>query len=304
MTPFYGTFDGDNHVIRGLEEGLFGLVNSGTIKNLTLESPTAKTGEYVGSFVNELYSGTIENCHVTNGTISSNTGDAGGIVGLNDAGHIINCSVTSTTITAQYYGGGIAGQMTAEYGETSITACRFSGTIIQSNTNSGGQIGGIVGYANGTDSSVKACYANCTLKATEPAQGYSMFTKAGGVVGLLYGSVTACYAIAKVENNPLTCGGVLGFQATLNSFNEPVDSEVSTCYWSGTDITHGIGGTGNPGNASPDTATDENTTKVDNSTTTWSTAMTAMNTALNGTGWQYVENGSDTNFPLVIKATE
>ena len=32
--------------------------------------------------------------------------------------------------------------------------------------------------------------------------------------------------------------------------------------------------------------------------------MTAMNTALNGTGWQYVENGSDTNFPLVIKATE
>ena len=66
---------------------------------------------------------------------------------------------------------------------------------------------------------------------------------------------------------------------------------ITACFWGSNGQTQGIGenqaGTGE-------------TTKVEGSTT-WETAMSAMNEKLSGTGWQY-ETSSDETFPLVIKA--
>ena len=123
----------------------------------------------------------------------------------------------------------------------------------------------------------------------------------GGIVGKLQFNckVSACYSTANLSGKG-TNGGIIG----LFSTDQGSDPTVSDCYWSTSSAsvpTYGIGAKG--GNSAKDGGNDEGAAKVDNSTTTWSAAMTAMNAALNGTGWQY-ETSSDTSFPLVIKATE
>ena len=221
---FSGTFDGDDHKITGLKiekkdsdlaKGLFGNVNSGTIKNLTLESPSVTGGDYVGAVVGFLSYGTIENCHVaTSGTISGEK-HTGGIVGWSFGGKISDCSVESTNIEFTGNGGGIVGNLNTAFEDIgTVTGCSFTGTLKQGDEGVG--IGGIVGYAEGIGSIIKACYANCTLEVRED-NSYAMQSRAGGVVGLMYGSVTACYAIItkKIEGTPETSGGVVGFQAIL-----------------------------------------------------------------------------------------
>lgn len=305
---------GDDHKITGLKiekkdsdlaKGLFGCVNSGTIKNLTLESPSVTGGDYVGAVVGFLSYGTIENCHVaTSGTISGEK-QTGGIVGWSFGGKISDCSVESTNIEFTGDGGGIVGNLNTAYEYIgSVTGCRFTGTLKQGEDGVG--IGGIVGYAEGIGSIIKACYANCTLEVRED-NSYAMQSRAGGVVGLMYGSVTACYAIItkKIEGTPETSGGVVGFQAILDDYGNYVDSKVNTCYWSGTDITYGIGGKGNHHNNVAEEATNDNAVQV--SDNNWSAAMSAMNAALSGTDWLYVENTdaeTKDDLPLVIASLE
>ena len=301
--PFKGTFDGNNCVIKGLKiqknsdtqlaQGLFGSVFEGEIKNLTLESPVVEAGDYVGAIAGVIWSGKVENCRVIDGTISGNN-TVGGIVGTNDGGSISDCSVESTTVTTKGYGGGIAGDLNGDYENAEIATCRFSGTVMTKASSS--SIGGIAGYTNDY-CFIDASYANCTLQVTT---GNEAFTRAGGIVGFLYKSVTACYAIAEVEGKPAAIGGVVGYQVTEGTFGDPVKSEVSTCYWDGASIANGIGGKGKSGNISSNGATNDNAAQVTGSD--WSTAMSAMNNALTGTSWQY-EASSDDDFPLVIKVT-
>ena len=278
-----------------MAQGLFGSVNSGTIKNLTLESPVVEAGNYVGAVAGTIWFAAIENCHVTNGTVSG-TNTTGAVTATNYGGNISDCSVESTTVTTEGYGGGIAGDVNDEYGPASITACRFSGTVATKSGSS--SIGGIAGYTNGTDSSIEACYANCTLQVPYGLETWENFVKAGGIVGLPYGSITACYAITELEGTAKVAGGAVGYQVTEGTFGDPIDSEVNACYWSSADIAYGIGGKGKSGSPSSNGATDENATKVTGND--WSAAMAGMNAALAGTGWQY-ETGAGTS-PLDIKA--
>ena len=112
-TAFTGTFDGNNHTIKGLRiagfsgpSKYFGLFanNSGTIKNLSLDSVSINCN---GVNSNNVFntriggicaynSGTIENCHILSGNINAycfdGQMDAGGIVGYNATGSITKCS--------------------------------------------------------------------------------------------------------------------------------------------------------------------------------------------------------------------
>lgn len=128
---FRGTFDGQNHTISNLSvsdeagAGLFGAMTGGTIKNVKIENVTLTTNHYAGAIVGWVEEGAgdvvIENCHVTNGTITAtpakvgevyDLGDkVGGIVGANTYGLITidNCSAQGLTISAYRDLGGIAG---------------------------------------------------------------------------------------------------------------------------------------------------------------------------------------------------
>ena len=101
----------------------------------------------------------------------------------------------------------------------------------------------------------------------------------GGVVGYNRSNVVACYYAGSNISGVSAVGGVVG---------ENEDGTITSCYWSD----YAGNGIGN------DITNAGETTKVDDSTT-WETAMNAMNAALSGTGWRY-ETGSG-NEPLTLQ---
>ena len=149
---FYGNFDGNGHTISNLHisgrvdyyVGLFAC-SFGTISNLTLagctitgnETGTQATGGIAGSNY-----GTITNCHVTSGTISTTTFIVGGIAGSN-RGTISGCSngaaISGTGSESSV--GGIMGTLNyARY--PTVVGCLNSGSV---SGPSNGHVGGIVG---------------------------------------------------------------------------------------------------------------------------------------------------------------
>lgn len=115
---FYGTFNGNNHKISGMEIydwdftsdiGLFGNVSVGSIRNLivtdsvlNLEHKDAyddHVGYTIGGIVGYLGVGNLINCQSNTKIIAEDSGSVGGIVGHNGSGNIIKCSYSGTIET-------------------------------------------------------------------------------------------------------------------------------------------------------------------------------------------------------------
>ena len=259
---YTGTFDGGKHTISGLKvdssdkpyAGLFGYIQGGTVKNLTLASPDVKStfdqngiNGYVGAVAGG-NQGAIADCHVKGG------------------------SVTATGETA--YTGGVAGD---NFGR--ISGCSSSAKV--KGTAAGGVVGG--NFANlGLSATVTACYATGSVTATNGS--------AGGVVGInsggpgLQGVVTACYATGSVTatGGSSNAGGVVGVNSGIGT------GTVTACYWSGS-----VADDKGIGDADDDDDLTGKATKVDGSTT-WETAVEAMNSALDdkNSDWRYTFTGS------------
>lgn len=160
-SQFLGTFDGDGHTIFGLKfnlsdyiAGLFGMIGtSGVVKNVKLKDcniSVSSPGQICGGIAGVNY-GTIENCHIIGGKITSES-DAGGLAGIcwygDGAPRIVACS-NSAAITGTYRMGGIVG-----WGrEGSLIGCCNTG-IVAGNSNM--TVGGIVGIRD--FSHLTACY--------------------------------------------------------------------------------------------------------------------------------------------------
>lgn len=187
-TPFKGTFDGDGHLIEGLNAegatpiGLFGVIESGTVENLGVKFGTLKsttTSKPIGGIAGEIKdNSTIQNCYTAGGSIiaklqSFGTQTAGGIIGKGSQSTILNCYSTcniSLECTYVVYGGGIAG-------------C-------------------------GTNLTVSNCYAICKIKEIHGGDGGGGSAYAGGIIGSIYGiydqpaeqsRITNCLALSKDE---------------------------------------------------------------------------------------------------------
>ena len=300
-----GVFDGNGKTITGLTieygtatyAGLFGtLGENGKVKNLTLKNVKITAASYTGAVAGRNY-GTIENCSV-NGTVKSSSNNAGGITGYNNGtitgctasgnvsansqvggivGNLITGSITdchsSATVEGNYSVGGVAGYAASN---TTLTACFSTGSVTA--TGSGdAEVGGVVGHIT-KDATVTACYATGNVSAT---QG----NNAGGVAGSSGGgTITACYHATGTVSGSARVGGVLGWNQT----GTDLSGTVTACYWQN-DQSQGIG---------EDQTGNGETTKVEGSTT-WETAMNAMNAALQNAGWQYVTGGGDA--PLTLR---
>lgn len=278
---YTGTFDGGGHTISGLTmmgsdeyAGLFGCIgDGGTVKNVKLENVQITSDDqyaYVGGVAG--YSrGNIENCSVS-GSVSGNSNSngtsncVGGVVGQQYGGTITECS-SSAIVDGTNEVGGVAGQTA----NATLTACYATGDVTaerdpQNNTYAGGVVGS--NYL----STLIACYATGNVIGTGTGTG-SIYV--GGVTGSNdSGTLTACYHAAETVSGPDGyTGGVTG-----RNFNDASGASVITaCYWQN-DQAQGIGYN------QPNTG---ETTKVDGSTT-WETAMSAMNEKLSGTDWRYV----------------
>ena len=273
QNPYTGTFDGNNHTIRGLTvtgsneyAGLFGYIGKdGTVKNVKLADVRITSDHqyaYAGG-VAGMNDGTIENCSVS-GSVSSNY-SAGGVVAQQFGNSITRCS-SSATVKGTGEVGGVAGKTD---NSATLTACYATGNVTFERASTINTFaGGVVG-SNGTGSILTACYATGNVTGTGTGTG-SCYV--GGVTGdNASGTLTACYhAKGTVSGPDGATGGVTG--RNYNALGDPV---ITACYWKN-DQDEGIGYN--------QAGTTVETTKVDGD---WTDAVAKMNKALSGTGYSY-----------------
>ncbi len=246
---FGGSFDGNGHTIANLHigkkssgsfYGMFGVISSGTVRNLTLDNLTIEGESLAGGIAAENY-GYIENCHV-NGKLyalrKDNMLSVGGICG-NNYGFIEN-STANVKIRADGQVLTIGGIVANNEGYVNNTA--FTGSLNaelsaeHSNAVAGGTcginmgvlynssadshiiakastnyVGGIVGIADSGEIYKTAATGNAVIysKAYPGATAY-----AGGVAGLApEGLIMNSFSSMNItaETNTAYVGGVVGY---------------------------------------------------------------------------------------------
>lgn len=202
-----GTFDGQNHTVSGLKIdataaafGMFGTVNTGTIKNLRVEG-TVKSTKGVGGIIGKLQAGTVENCSMAGSVESTGSGTngyAGGIIGTQGAtqGATIKGCCNSAAVTGSY-AGGIIGYNTKT---ADISSCYNTGDITGPTRS-----GGIAGQQQ--KGSISYCY--------------SIGTSTNGICGFSSASITNCYYLAsRTQDATSASGGTAGdYYETITDSN-------------------------------------------------------------------------------------
>lgn len=166
------TVEGNNHTITGLNTSLFAggfagtsgiVIKDLTLDNVSIEDTTNKQG--IGAFINNVDSMPkieLNNCHLTNSTITS-TGGArvGGLIGWTSGYNkkndgpvdtyitVTNCSVENTKITAKGSVGGIIGHAGANPATYhTFTNNTVTGCTLHSTDDGGWRVGVVVGTVN------------------------------------------------------------------------------------------------------------------------------------------------------------
>lgn len=209
---FKGTFDGNGKTISGLkisnaadneEDGkaLFGIVDGGTVKNLTLTdvSVSVSNGNVASGCVGVLINGgTVDNVTVS-GSVSGSEAAAGVVSRVIKNGTVRNCHNLATVNGTKHNIGGIVGAAYYNNEGMTIEDCTNDGTISGNYA-----VGGIVGFS-------AANIKNCTNNGAIITETVS----AGGIVGEQQnsGSIIGCTNNAKISNNSdgYGTGGIVGW---------------------------------------------------------------------------------------------
>lgn len=250
--PFRGTFDGQNHRIKGLvyepgiikdpNSGLFSFTEGATIKNLTLENADIEAVYQGGIIV-----GHARNTHLENLTILNSK------IKLSPANNIV-----SLITNLGFCGGGIAGIME----DSVMYNCEISGTEVVNNSTSGvtgvgGEglyMGGLVGWAEDSTieySRVRSNYAGESKEFRESIVrneydiavgalgGKSVY--AGGIVGGVNTDdgetrIIDCFCTAEVyfyaANYVAVGSGIAGYAGGITGALRG-NSHIERCHYAG-----------------------------------------------------------------------
>ena len=211
--PFKGTFDGKGFTISKLKctntsanyVGLFGYVNGGTVKNVTVTDSYMSGKDYVGGICGDNEGGTLQNCHTT-GTVSGSN-NVGGVCGYSYDGTVENCYNTGSVSGTGDRVGGVCGCIV----RGKITGCTNSDTVSVSGNR---YLGGIAGYA--FNATVQRCFNSGAVTGNE--------LSTGGIVGYAdNATVQDCGnngTVTRADSSG-NCGGIVG-TATAGS--------IQNCY--------------------------------------------------------------------------
>ena len=189
-TPFSGIINGNDNSITGINVegdnylGMFGVLYSATIKNITVDGTVVGNKDTVGILAGQIQSGTTIEKVIIRGRVTSK----------------------SSASTATGGVGGIAGNTVAKGdGAINIKDCINYAEINAPFTGSN-MAGGIVGATNSQLIVIENCKNYGTINATG--------TFAGGIVGLFRvckvdTKVTGCYNFGDINGN-LQIGGIVG----------------------------------------------------------------------------------------------
>ena len=162
-SAFSGTFDGNGMTLSNLYventesefAGLFGMLNTGTVKNLNVHNASVKGLSSVGVIAGG-YTGKIENCHVT------------GLI----------------QVEGSYKVGGIIGYAYATVTDSSVAGDEGSyvrGTYLEADLE-GDNVGGVIGFVGEGSKTYSGLSASISVEGTR---------KVGGVIGYLSADVSA-----------------------------------------------------------------------------------------------------------------
>jgi hypothetical protein len=273
--PFSGTFNGFGSTISGIyiqegnsqlvNQGLFGFIKNGTIKNVVVKDSYFHVHYNVGSVVGQAFSGTLDGCFAT-GTSVNGDDTVGGIVGImfEKDSKVVNCHNTGAVTGGQFLGGiagiiygtisgcsntgtvsgtNLVGGIVAEINYATMNDCNNAGSVIGS-----AYVGGGIGYNR--CSTIINCYNIGAVTGT--------VTNIGGFVGTLWdGTVANCYNIGDVNGKGFF-GGVVGessnYSRVTNCYNAGAGSggaqfggvagrnsgTLNFCYWD-SDVSGGTG---------------------------------------------------------------
>ena len=190
--PFSGTFDGGGRRIRGLrilredetgyELGLFGRIDGGTVKHLTVEAEDIcgmdRTGVLVGSV----------------------TGDAV-LYDITVSGY-----VSAASSSAEAFAGGVAGRVDGCGGRATVENCRAEGIVVRNESRDGGA-GGIAGTVREADLADNEVYTMDGSYDRIYGRGYT-----GGIAGIMADScLYNSYADGTIGGNgSRAAGGIVG----------------------------------------------------------------------------------------------
>ena len=235
---FRGIFDGDGHTVYGLNVytdptnksaqygGLFGRVENGVVKNITVEGAKIVSFKYAGTVVANLTAkadgapAAVINCHSVNCDVRGV--QAGGVVGRTGTtgapkGHmnIIGCSANTITLghlkaedfpnlsvsVSDHFVGGIIGGA----GSTIISGCFVTNMTADVHGTGFAPVGGIVGVfgASKGASDINNCgVVGVTITAS--AESHPEKTSLGGLVGKM-AHVAVSYGDPNTEYNVFNC---------------------------------------------------------------------------------------------------
>lgn len=212
---FKGTFDGKGNSISGLTMtgttvnedhalGLFGVVDGGTVKNVTLNvNYSVSNSECIGGVVGLLVNHGAVSGVTVNGSMSAARG-IGGVVGRMLVSGSITSSTNNASITGTSAGGNVGGIVGAAYYTESGSSMTINGCANTGNVNGKTGVGGIAGLS-------AADVSSCTNSGMVTGEG----TSVGGIVGeqKMAGSVNGNTNTASVANNGggYGTGGIVGW---------------------------------------------------------------------------------------------
>jgi len=234
--PFNGTLDGAGHTITGLrmnrttqaDIGLFGFIDSGTVRNVTLTNTTITGDERVGSLAGTS-NGTVRNV-TADGTVAGEMG-VGGLLGFNE-GTVAEAG-SGATVDGHTSVGGLVGRNTYRgtirdarsdgrvLGEEEVGGLvgtngnTITRTVSTANVTGRGDVGGLVG---------KTVISSATV-SNSAAMGH--VNGGGGLVGE-GGTIRDSYA-AVTFDNPDVSSGIVNQYATRveNSYWDTTTTGVS-----------------------------------------------------------------------------
>ncbi len=221
--PFTGGYDGSGYKIGNMivnmpaagHAGLFGCIESATLKNINIGAGSSVTAGYCaggicGSMKKADGSSTplIENCSSVARIETTSGSDAktGGICGSNSGGQITGCNNTGTVTASGRMVGGICGF--ADITASRIEDCTNMGAVTTTVTGSA-NIGGVCGYLAGSDG-----FPNTVLRCSNSGRVSGKSTNIGGICGKnTSGWLTLCTNSGVVEADQTDSekvGGVCG----------------------------------------------------------------------------------------------
>lgn len=211
---FSGSFDGNGKTIYGMKvnatakAGLFGNVQSASIKNVTIKAAVSVcAGSYAALLCSRAKETTISGCSVS-GSVESGGNNVGGVVGYLIDSEMIGC-IAKVTVKGKACVGGIVGREAAG----KISNCSLTDGIVEG---SGNSVGGVVGWLEYSTTTKSAAIEGCIVRGS--VKGY---WDVGGIIGLA-GWVIDGLTVADCDvNADLTCnsyaGGFAGrFYASAN----------------------------------------------------------------------------------------